>query len=73
MRHCVQQLEWAARAEGFRVVLGIDRLNIGTAGDTTCPSNVTTPNLYDTTYINAALSTNANLANTYDRTQLYTD
>ncbi len=53
-------------------VNGSDRLNIGTNGNTTFSGNVTAPNLYDTTYINAALSTKANVADVYDRTQLYT-
>ena len=37
--------------------------------NTTFSGTVTAPNLYDRTYIDAALSTTANLANTYDRTQ----
>ena len=60
-------------SRGFFVwVNGGDRLNIGTNGNTTFSGNVTAPNLYDRTYVDAALSTKANVANVYDRTQLYT-
>ena len=52
-------------SRGFFVwVNGGDRLNIGTNGNSTFSGNVTAPNLYDRTYIDAALSTKANLANT---------
>ena len=34
--------------------------------------NAAYPNLHGTTYIHAACSTHGNSANTYDRTQLYT-